>query len=32
LLQLDLSRLHELSFLIVVFSFLFVDVFDKRAH
>ena len=32
LLQLDFSRLHELSFLIVVFSFLFVDVFDKRAH
>jgi len=29
LLQLDLSRLHELSFLIVVFSFLFVDVFDN---
>jgi AGZA family xanthine/uracil permease-like MFS transporter len=29
LLQLDFSRLHEPSFLIVVFSFLFVDVFDN---
>jgi adenine/guanine/hypoxanthine permease len=29
LLQLDFSRLHESSFLIVIFSFLFVDVFDN---
>ena len=29
LLQLDFSRLHEPSFLIVIFSFLFVDVFDN---
>jgi adenine/guanine/hypoxanthine permease len=29
LLQLDFSRLGEVSFLIVVFSFLFVDVFDN---
>jgi xanthine/uracil/vitamin C permease (AzgA family) len=29
LLQLDFSRAHETSFLIVVFSFLFVDVFDN---
>src|SRR6201987_3606687 len=29
LLQLDFSRLHESSFLIVVFSFLFVDGFDN---
>src|SRR5215472_3818874 len=29
LLQLDFSPLHELSFLIVIFSFLFVDVFDN---
>jgi AGZA family xanthine/uracil permease-like MFS transporter len=29
LLQLDFSRVHEPSFLIVVFSFLFVDVFDN---
>ena len=29
LLQLDFSRVHERSFLIAVFSFLFVDVFDN---
>jgi AGZA family xanthine/uracil permease-like MFS transporter len=29
LLQLDFSRAHEISFLVVVFSFLFVDVFDN---
>ncbi len=29
LLQLDFSRLSEVSFLIVIFSFLFVDVFDN---